>query len=484
MAGQGSAVAIQPFDHLARRAADDPDGLFCHALSQKLTYGQAATAARQVAGELRALGVRPGDVVALELPAVLHLVFLEALFHEAAVGCQVASVPGDRRRLIADWIFTTETGTSPAARRTVTVDAAFLRRTQARSTEIAPHAYASPQSICRIVFSSGTTGYPKPVAFTVEMIEYRAVCAAGFWMRTPPFLSLLDIGTVSGFQAFYASVMRGEPYLVPGDPNHNVALMDLHAVASIKASPAQIAALIDALATEGTKVPALRVIQFAGSILPAPVAAAARRITGAEIHNLYGSTETGTVATRYEDSDDPFDAGYVADGAEVRIVDADGRPVPAGTTGVIQYRRPLQATEYFRDPEATARAFRDGWFLPGDLGTLSSDGRLRLEGRASEIVNAGGVKIDPARLDAAVTGLPGIRDAAGFAVVNRLGLTEIALAVVPGAGFDAEALVRRLRANLGSAAPTVLFTVDAIPRNRLGKPLRHEIAARYATVTA
>ncbi len=55
--------------------------------------------------------------------------------------------------------------------------------------------------------------------------------------------------------------------------------------------------------------------------------------------------------------------------------------------------------------------------------------------------------------------------------------------MVPGAGFDAESLVRRLRTALGSAAPTVLFTVDAIPRNRLGKPLRHEIAARYATVT-
>lgn len=260
--------------------------------------------------------------------------------------------------------------------------------------------------------------------------------------------------------------------------------MDAPFLRRAQARSAQIAALVDALATEGTKVPALRVIQFAGSILPSPVAAAARRITGAEIHNLYGSTETGTVATRYEDSDDPFDAGHVADGAEIRIVDGDGRPVPAGTTGTIQYRRPFQATEYFRDPEATARAFRDGWFLPGDLGTLSADGRLRLEGRASEIVNAGGVKIDPARLDAAVAGLPGIRDAAGFAVVNRLGLTEIALAVVPGAGFDAEALVRRLRANLGSAAPTVLFTVDAIPRNRLGKPLRHEIAARYATVTA
>ncbi|MFO1539410.1 MAG: class I adenylate-forming enzyme family protein [Chloroflexota bacterium] len=484
MARASMDPAVQPFAHLARVAQETPDRLFFHALAQRMTYGEAADAARRIAGELREIGVRPGDTVALDLPGGLHLVVLEALFHEAAIGWQQAPGASGADRLVPDWLITTTVRPATGARRTIVVDAPFLRRVGARSTAIEPQAYPSPQAICRIVFSSGTTGYPKPVAFSIEMIEYRAVCAAGFWMRTPPFLSLLDVGTVSGFQAFYAAVMRGETYLVPGDPNHNVALIDLHEVASIKASPAQVAGLVDALATEGTKVPSLRIIQFAGSILPAPVAAAARRLTGAAIHNLYGSTETGTVAARYEDSDDPFDAGFVTEGTAVEIVDDADRVLPAGATGTIRYRRPLQATEYFRDPEASARVFRDGWFYPGDLGTLAADGRLRLAGRASEIVNAGGVKVDPARVDAAAAGLPGIRDAAAFAFVNRVGLMEVALAIVTGPTFDAATVVRRLRAELGSAAPSVLFTIDAIPRNRMGKPLRHELAALYATTGA
>mgnify|MGYP003353367339 CR=1 FL=1 len=63
-------------------------------------------------------------------------------------------------------------------------------------------------------------------------------------------------------------------------------------------------------------------------------------------------------------------------------------------------RTPIVMQGYFRDPEQTKAAFRDGWFYPGDLGTLTDDGRLRLAGRSSEIVNAGGVKVDPATLSA------------------------------------------------------------------------------------
>lgn len=475
-----STDARQPFDYLALRAVLTPNGACFDALDQTLTFEEVHRHATQIAGVMREIGVRPGDTVALELPTGMHLLFLEAVFHEAAISCMLQSVAANEDTFVADWLFSSAADSSRLARRTVPVDREFLQRVRAQRTDIPALRYPSAQSICRVVFSSGTTGFPKPVAFTVEMIEYRARAAARFWMHTPPFMSLLDVGTVSGFQTFYSSVMRGVPYLVPGTAEHNLAQIQRHSVASIKASPAQIAALTEAVLRAQVKTESLRIVQFAGTSLPPPVARSARAAMGAQIHNLYGSTETGTISARYEDSDSPFDAGTVTPESEVQVVDDAHNPLPSGEVGIIRYRRPLQAVGYYQDPEATASSFRDGWFYPGDNGSLSSDGRLTLAGRTSEMVNAGGVKIDPARVDAFAAELTGIRDVAGFAHVNRTGMTEFILAIVCNEFFDSQRAVEELTHAFGTARPSVLFQVPSIPRNDMGKPLRQELALVYA----
>ena len=474
------AETPQPFDHLAARAREQPQGTFFHGLAQSMAYGDAFRYAKRLGALLRRVGVRPGDTVALDLPTGLHLLFLEALFHEAAVSCMVPAAGSSEHAFRADWLLSSRAAQSPLAQRTLLVDGAFLRRAEAEPADLPAHRFASPDSLCRIMFSSGTTGFPKPIAFTVGMVEFRSVVGPGVWMRNPPFLSLLDLGTVSGFLTFHASVMRGQPYLLPGKAAHNIDQINLHRVASIKASPAQIAELVHELETTRASVPSLRCIQFAGTSLPAKVAKAARRVTGARIGNLYGSTEAGTVTVREEDSDDPFDAGCLVEGSQLQIVDDDDRVLPAGSVGRIRYRRPFQAEGYYRDPEATALWFRDGWFYPGDNGSLGPDGRLTLAGRTSEIVNAGGVKIDPARVDALASTHPGVVDAAGFACEDATGMTEFVLAVVPGEGFDASSLVRALVTAFGSARPSTIVTVEQVPRNPMGKPLRSELARLYA----
>jgi acyl-coenzyme A synthetase/AMP-(fatty) acid ligase len=475
-----SPVPASPFDHLRRQAEENPSGGFFFDRESSMTWSEGLTAATKVAAVMREIGVRPGDTVTLDLPPGLHLVFVAAIFHEAAVSSMLPPTLGAQTPFVSDWLFSRDAAESPLARRTVLVDRALMRRVEDSSPVIDQTPYPSAQSICRIVYSSGTTGHPKPVAFSVEMAEYRARAALGFWMHTTPFMSLLDVGTVSGFQSLYASMITGEPYLIPGEAEHNVDMLMRHGVASIKASPAQVAALVHELRRQPVALPSLKIIQCAGAILPAPVARAARETTGAVIHNLYGSTETGTVARRDTDSDDAYDVGTVTEESEVEIVGPDHGPVPVGSVGMVRYRRPLQATRYLNDPVATAESFRDGWFYPGDLGRLTHDGRLRLEGRASEIVNSGGTKIDPARVDAVAAEHPGVLDAAGFAHVDADGMTQFVLAVVPGDDFDAAGLVEALTEVFGTARPSVIATVTEIPRNPMGKPLRVELAGWYA----
>ncbi len=460
----------EPFGHFARRAEGTPRALFFDDGQQAMAFGQAARVVRCLAHALRRAGISPGERVALDVPGRLHALLTEALFHEGAISLH-RPPPGAHALRVA-WLITTN-----AARmtdeRVIVADRRFLEAAMSLGPGIEPRDLED-DAVCRIVFSSGTTGSPKAVAFTVAMIEGRCDDAERFWLHTRPFLCTLDMATVSGFQTFYSGVRSGNVYRAPGTGADNARHLTQAGIRSIKASPVQIAELIDALPVDATLD--LEIIQFAGAMLPEFVARKARARTGARIVNLYGCTETGNVSIRALDSDDPHDAGYLTPGTDLQVVDAHDQPCPPGVEGLIRYRRPLQATGYVDDPEASARFFRDGWFHPGDRGALGLDGDLTLAGREGELINAGGVKVDPQRIDGAAAALPGVRDAAGFALARPDGLQDVALAVVTESGFDAEVVVRALRDALGSGCPSVVVEVERIPRNGIGKVLRAQLA--------
>ena len=103
-----------------------------------------------------------------------------------------------------------------------------------------------------------------------------------------------------------------------------------------------------------------------------------------------------------------------------------------------------------------------------------------LEGRTSEIVNVGGVKVDPAAVDAAVEGFPGVVDAATFLIEQTPGVPELGLAVVAAAGCDLRALDALLRQRMPGKHPTVYGQVSVIPRTRTGKVERQRLTEEFA----
>jgi len=457
-----------PFDYLHSAAHD---ALLYDDGRARMTYERGRSMAAGAASLLRDAGVLPGQRVALDVPAPLHVVMTLAVMHEGAISLH--ALPGST--LAVDWLITTDPGRRGP--RTLIADRAFLHQALARTDQISPQPMA-PDDTCRLVFSSGTTGTPKAVAFTVRMIEGRCDDAGRFWLHTRPFLCTLDAATVSGFQTLWWSLRAGACYFIPGDGPTNVAHILRGHVRSIKASPAQLTEIIRAWPAD-TPAHALELIQVAGAMLPAHLAHAANRATGARIVNLYGCTETGNVSIR-DEGYDPYDAGVITPGTTVEAVDEDGAVCSPGAEGRLRWMRPLQAKEYVDDPVASAAAFEDGWFYPGDLGSVSPEGRITLAGRDGEIINAGGVKVDPQRIDAAASAIAGVADAAGFAASRADGLEDIALAVVPTDGFDATALTEALHEALGSACPRVIVEVERIPRNGIGKALRAQLAAECA----
>ena len=196
------------------------------------------------------------------------------------------------------------------------------------------------------------------------------------------------------------------------------------------------------------------------------------------VRGVYGSTEGGGVTTRMLHSgDDPADVGEVLPGFELQVVDDAGTPVAPGTPGTVRYRSPGMVSGYLED--GTVVPFPGGWFSPGDTGALHGSA-LVLAGRTAELINIGGTKVDPVRIDEFAAGLAGIRDAAAFAIELRPGIQVLGLAVVAAPSVDLSSIDQAITDRFGPSHRAKLWRVSEIPRNRMGKAERSALASAFA----
>jgi long-chain acyl-CoA synthetase len=472
-----------PFVCLERNAQTNPSGVFVETVDNRILNSEALVHVKKLAFELRYLGVKPGDLIALELPDSIGVLFVMAAYHEA---CATAVLPRGfvpNAAYTVDWMFTTTAEHSANATRTVSVDAQFIQRVDQNPYGISARAYPSDDSIFRLSFSSGTTGTPKAMTSSLGRMASNSVNALETWMEGDPFLVFFGLAASAGHNAFCLSVLDGRPFLSVGNSGAS-AIVDLAArnsVTSLKASPAQLEAFVEELEKQKRTLPHVQSIYTMGTVMPPALSARLREATGGcEVYTLYGSTEATIATVRYYDSFDPFDAGHAFPGTEIEIVDEMGEREPDGAVGRIRLKTPHMVHSYFGDPDATAKSFKDGWFYPGDLGLIREDGGLTLAGRSSEILNAGGVKIDPTVLDLFARAHPSIVDAASFTYVSTTGIDQIGIALVSEDDLDVAALIQDFKMKFGEASPQLVARVPEIPRNATGKPLRLELAEKYA----
>jgi carnitine-CoA ligase len=164
--------------------------------------------------------------------------------------------------------------------------------------------------------------------------------------------------------------------------------------------------------------------------------------------------------------------------AEVKIVDDDYNDLPVGTTGEIAVRTPTIMKGYYRDPEATAAAFRDGFFLTGDLGWIDSDSYVWFVARKKDIIRRRGENISGAEIDRVAGDHPEVVEAAAIGVPADLGEDEVLLAVVkkPGSALTERELADWCRARLAPfKVPRFVLFVDTLPRTPTHRIAKFEL---------
>ena len=229
----------------------------------------------------------------------------------------------------------------------------------------------------------------------------------------------------------------------------------------------------------------LRFVIHAAAPCPPEVKRAMIDWWGLVINEFYGSTESSavTLATSADTLKKPSTVGRVVDGAELRILDGEGRILPAGEVGEIFTRfASLPDFTYHNNPQERAAIDRDGFITSGDVGYLDDDGYLFLCDRKRDMVISGGVNIYPAEIEAALHAMPGVKDCAVFGIPDAE-FGEALMAVVEpleGAAIAAADVRAHLKAHLADyKVPKAIEIARDLPREDSGKIFKRRLRDPY-----
>jgi len=459
-------------------AGSDPDEALVHVDGIETTRAELVGMADELAAVLRAEGVEPGQPVAVALPNGAPL---------------VAALFGVWR---ADAVYVPLNPRAPATERARILDlvqpAAVVSDRTTRGWTVKRRADPSrPGSdVALLQLTSGTTGPPRPVplahATVLDLLD-RVLGSLkrgreAEVSRPMPNLVPVSLSLWAGiYQVLFAFRNRAAVLLMARFATVPFAeLVARFGIRSVVLPPAAMTMLAD-----DEHIASLAPLRYVRSITAPLSPLQARRFVdrfGVAVLNCYGQTELGGEVVGWTAADwREFGAtklgavGRPHQGVEVRTTD-DGELV-------VRLSPPTEeaARERRLSPPTEEAARETSWFRTGDLGRVDDDGFVWIDGRVSDMVNRGGLKVFPAEVEEVLRLSPAVSDAAVVGVPDaRLGQVPWAFVVlVPGAALDADALARLAREHLSPYKVPIAFrSVDALPRNEVGKVLKRALVDR------
>ncbi len=344
-----------------------------------------------------------------------------------------------------------------------------------------------------IVFTSGSTGKPKGVQLSFGNHFWNATASA-FRLGVDPkdrWLSCMPLYHVSGIAVVFRSCLYGTAVVLRRRFEIEAFQRSLREVRVTQTSlvPTMLHRLMHSSTV--TKWPkSLRTVLLGGAAATPELLQAALE-SGVPVNPSYGLTETATQAATALPADvrrKPGSVGRPLLFTELRIADAEGRSLPAGEIGEILVRGPQVTRAYFRNPDATALALREGWLHTGDMGRLDGDGDLFVLQRRTDMIVSGGENIYPVEVEAVLREHPAVADVCVVGLPDEEWGQRCAAAVQLHAGetVTRDALLafsrKRLAGYKQPSAKHIRF-VEALPETASGKIARRAVRTMFEDVT-
>ena len=495
----------------ARLSARFPDPSHLFAMledGRRYSYGDVLDVSAQFANRLIAVGVEPGDRVAVQAEkSVESIILYLGCLRAGAVylPLNTAYTPTEIEYFLSDAeprVFVCDPARADVLRPVAEAAGARLETmgadpfadrpgTLLEAGLDAPTTFEDVEraddDLAAILYTSGTTGRSKGAMLSHGNLWSNAATLVEAWAFEPDDVLIHALPVFHTHGLFVAT----HCVLASGSAMHLLPRFDVDRVLEIMAaSGARPASVLMGVPTFYTRLlkedglaeaaRGMRLFTSGSAPLLAETHRAFERLTGQRILERYGMPETNMNASNpYEGERRAGTVGPPLPGVSIRVRD-DDKDVPADTVGAIQVRGPNVFRGYWRMPEKTAEEFtKDGWFVTGDLGSFSQDGYLTISGRAKDLVISGGYNVYPAEIEDAIDRLPGVNESAVIGLPHA-DFGEAVTAIVVRDGTSEELDENAVRAGVADRLARykqpkrVLFT-DALPRNAMGKVLKAEL---------
>lgn len=355
-----------------------------------------------------------------------------------------------------------------------------------------------PDDIAVQMYTSGTTGFPKGALMThrnlVETAAKQNLVGERWaeWTVDDVALVGMPMFHISGTGWALHALVPGGRVVILARPDIDaiVNAIDAHGITKMFAVPAVLGMILSHPDAAKADFGTLRALLYGASPIPLDVLKRSMRaFRNAEFVQCYGATETsGTVVVLPPSDHDPagnrrmLSCGRPYPGNEVRIVDADMAALPVGAVGEIAVRSVSVMAGYHNNPEATAKAIRDGWYLTGDAGYLDDDGYLYIHDRVKDMIVTGAENVYPAEVENVLHDHPAVADCAVIGVPDAKWGEAVKAIVVrtPGSDVGKDELIAFARTRIaGYKVPKSVDFADSLPRNASGKILKKVLRAAY-----
>jgi long-chain acyl-CoA synthetase len=492
-----------PLQRWARDAPAHPAILFEGAA---IDYATLAARASRLAHALRAHGVSAGDRVALYLPNVPDFavayyaaqmlgavtVSINAIFKSAEVEHLVNDSGATVLFTLAELAGFVPRPKCPGLRHLVVCDApptALPEGAESLAGWLAPLPPAADRfdpvlrrgdDPASLLYSSGTTGFPKGVTLTQHNVSTNVATAAQASGYRPDdrlalFLPLFHVygqnyilngavlagATVAMFRRFVPepvldAIQRDRITMFFGVPTIFIGLLGMD--------------------LSRWDLSSIRYEMSAASTMPEEVSRRWTERFGRRVFEGYGLTECSPFACYNDALEHRFGSvGRAVEGFELQIHDAQGRELPRGEWGEIVIRGPGVMAGYWNRPQETAEALRGGWLHSGDVGRMDADGYVFIVDRVKDMINVSGLKVWPAEVEHYLYRMPQIHECAVYGIPDPVRDEQVAVAVVarPGSGLTGEQVLAFCRDTLAAyKVPARVDVVDELPKSATGKLLK------------
>ncbi|NQZ53694.1 MAG: long-chain fatty acid--CoA ligase [Piscirickettsiaceae bacterium] len=331
--------------------------------------------------------------------------------------------------------------------------------------------------------TSGTTGGLTMVGFTQEQIINQALRYPHYATERVLLPSSIEHNN-SKRHRLYTSFMGGTAvFRSPSSfslpefcHQHNVTLIDI--------SRLHAANLIWAGSNRTLDFPVTTKLAVSGSVIPVELRRQISENVTPELYIIYGATEFGSSSITNPNTHQTSESvGLPMNGVEVEIVDQNDKIIPSNTIGHVRLRAEGMATHYFNDPEKSARTFKDGWFYPGDMGSIKNNGELIIHSRRDEMIILNGINIFPIEIERALECHPTVKTAAAIGISSHVHgqIPVAAVELYSNSVITATELQAFSHKKLALRSPRKILILDSLPTNEMGKVQKHKIRLMFTT---